>query len=1316
MHTGVIHPSQIKQVPQLIEAIRQLWDLRSYRALKNWLAQMETEEEYYRLIRLADAGAMYQYSGFLAALANKRFRSVRTLAWYGYNLLEQGKSMEAETKMKQRLFEEEVESLTVSERTSAYLLLVRALCQLHRYQEAEQYMKRIQAEGGTLSPDQLAGFYLDKNDWARAEQEVQKGLDLPFEQRGDICWLIYADLLSKQGRQEEALAALQKGAELFPEYPVFQMAQYRYFRILGNYPAIVKAFDSLVEENPFHANAAYFIYVKAEALYKLEKWEELQHWIDSHQSVFKKTVFAEKTIQPNAAHKELTIQPIEQKLNYCVPATLSMLLQTAGSEKTQDEIAEHVFEATGSKLRKAMDYMASLGFSSKFFKGTVELYKPLIDAGYPIMLDMMIENTSHVQLVIGYDDRLGVLLVQDPNELETMLVSYEEAAKDYRLKDQLSLAFVRHEQQELLMQLNETDHQFFQQMYEHLDQLDEGGESAVDELLVYLTNHEHEIFSSVIGLTMIQDPKAKPFLEKWVEHMKERLGEEDEEVQLLIAHAYYMHHLTDEKFQQAMSHVKQKRAYGHFLQGIVDYQKDRTEQAIFHLKRSLEKDSFQPNAYAYLARCYADFSQFSLAQQWAEVALELDETDEFIRLTYALVLFESGGVQGALKQFEQLAKDYPNDDYYVYEIGRCYMEMEDKQAVKWFKKAIDMNPEIAYPYLRMAEMLMAEEKWEQAEMSLRTGAEKFVPEEETGILWLYIGHTRMSRELYELAEEAYHRAAQLDEDGDLLALVYEAQAIIQQGDWERAQRTIQQRVTPLEYPEMYVRAGGMMLEEGKSEAEQLIGLDFMEAGLIAGDDWRKHISLYIEYVEESPFIHRALAFLQKLRAKHPVSELYCFEAILHEQLDNPLLAERLLLEAVDLDPSSTFPHYRLGKLYLALEQYEEAETHLQACLVIDNEFIAAYEELVDLYEELEQIDKAKKYLFYLFEQMPQACDMKRLIEWMSTEKEKETLFTHLKQLEGKVDEDWRLHALSDVLPLEEAIRLLEKEESLALKAQLATLYIRNGQEKQAFALLQELIQEEPENEELYEPWIAVLSKLKKLLKLEKIIKKMNLSSEEMALVYRNSADALIPFVHEEMEKEQHGIFRKLTGGMKFVSLFGAVVAYYKQAIKVEPDDPEGYSQLATFYTEHDLADDAYKVLKSYLGRQDDDSFRFRAAASALSYAYETGKQNYAKAAQEQLFLLKERRSTDPAVREMLADTFLLLDQPEQAIVEYQALVRMAPYHIAGYIGLLMIYLDLDQVQEAKKYVKAIPDSVRQGVLEQLAEMVEEQPLIEELLK
>ncbi|MFK2824728.1 tetratricopeptide repeat protein [Bacillus sp. B190/17] len=1316
MNTVITKPSQIKTVSQLIDTIGQLWTLKSYKAVREWLKQVESENEYYRLIRLADAGAMYAYSTFLASMANKQFQSVRTFSWYCYNLLDQGRSLEAETKMKQRLFDEDVASLTIEEKKSAYLLLVKALCQLHRYREAMEYICLIEEAGGFLSPDQTADFYMETNDWVRAQQEVKKGLDLSFDERGDASWLVYADLLSRQGSHEAALQVLQKGAGQFPGHPVFQLEQMRIFHLLGNFQEILDRFERLNKENPFHVNVDYFIYLKAEALYRLGKWDELQKWIIEHNAVLNKTVFSERTIHPNGAYRELAIQPIRQKLNYCVPAALSMILQAAGQTVSQDEIAQHVFDVTGSKLTTAIDYMASLGFSSAFFKGTIELYKHFIHAGYPVMLDLLIENSSHVQLVVGYDDRLGVLLVQDPNELEVLMVPYEEAAHTYRLKDQLSIVFVQEEKKALLACLNEQDHQFFQRLFLYLDKLEQETDDLLDEFLAYLVENDQEIFASIIGLTRIQHAKAKSLLNKWIDHVTERFGEADEEARLLIAHSYYMHEQTGEEFQRVMNGVKRKNAYAYFLLGVVDYQNDQTEQAILHLKRSLEKDPFQPSAYAYLARCYADFSQFQLAQQWALVALEQAETDEFIRSTYAVILFESGAIQEALSIFEELSEDYPDDHYYVYEIGHCYMEMRDKRAVQWLKRAIEMNPAVPYPYLRIAEIRMSEEKWERAEAYLRIGAEDAVPEEETGLLWLHVGHTRMGREMYDHAEEAYKRAVQLDTDGELLAVVYEAQSIIKQGDWQRAEQAIHCYAEPSENPDMYVRAGAMMIEEADGDREQEIGFDFMEAGLLEGGGLAEHVSMYVDYVEDTPFIHRALAFLQKLRARYPLSDLYCYEAIFHEQLENVTLAERLLLEAAALDNESTFPHYRLGKLYRTLEEYTSAEHHLLECLTIDPDFTAAHEELAYVYEEMDSIDKAKKHRFRVFEIMPQTCDVEQLAEWMSSPDERKKLQHHLEYLQGTIDEEWRLQALSEVLEIEEAVGLLEKEESAELKAKLAALYARSGREKDALALMEILIQEEPDNEGLYGAWMEALYHSKKLLKIEKIIKQMELSSKDAAAVYRNSGNALIPYVDEEVEKEKSGLWKKITGGLKTIGLIGAVAALYEKAIELDPDHPQSYDRLASFYVERDVADDAVKVLKRYLSRCEDDNLRFKAAAIALGYGTETGKEKYMKEAQEHLLLLKERHPSDGEVREMLADSFLFLGQLEDALAGYEELIKGAPYKKEGYIGRILVHLEMEQPQEAKWHLDRIPEQMRECVNRRLEEIAKDNPEVAEWLK
>ncbi|OCA92193.1 tetratricopeptide repeat protein [Pseudobacillus wudalianchiensis] len=1309
MNIVVTKPSDIKMVSDLIQLIKQLWTLKSYKVLQEWLAQIETEEEYYRLIRLADAGGMYRYSDFLATAANKRFQSIRTFSWSCYRLLEQGRSLEAETKMKQRLFDEGEESLTADEKKPAYLLLVKALCQLYRYQEAADYIRLIQEAGAVLSPDQLADFYLETNDWEQAEQEVKKGLDLSFSERGDVSWIVYADLLSRQGHHEEALRVLQKGAEAFPQCPVFQLEQMRGFRLTDNFQAILDHADQWNKENPFHTNVDYFIYLKAEALYKLEQWSELEQWILENKAVLKKTALGGRTIDQTGSYREIAIEPIRQKLNYCVPATLSMMLQTVGKEISQDEIAEHIFDVTGSKLMTAIDYMASLGFSSAFFKGTIQLYKYFIDAGCPVMLDLLIENNSHVQLVVGYDDRLGVLLVQDPNELETLFIPYEEVAQTYRLKEQLSIVFVLEEQKGLLERLNPQTHEFFQEIFMYLEEMEKDAEGTVTDFLAYLIEKEEEVFSSIIGLTMIEHVKVKPYLNKWIDHVKKRFGEEDEEIQLIIAHSYYMHDETGKEFQQVMDQVKRKNAYAHFLLGIVGYQNDQPERAIFHLKRSLEKDPFQPSAYAYLARCCTELSQFQLAQHWSFVALEQAEKDEFTRSTHALILLESGANQEALSEFEKLSKDYPNDHYYVYEVGRCYMEMDDSRAITWFKRALEMNPAVPYPYLRIAEIRMNEEKWERAEAYLQTGSEE-VPKEETGIIWLYIGHTRMGREQYSHAEEAYKRAAELDPNGDLLAVVYEAQSIIQQGDWQRAKTVIRSYGQPSEHPDIYVRAGAMMIEEAEADSEKELGLCFMEEGLLKGAELEEHVSLYVEYVEGTPFIHRALAFLQRLRVQYSLSDLYCYEAIFQEQLENLTLAETLLLQAVEMDTQSTFPHYRLGKLYRSVEKTNLAEQHLFKCLELDPDFTAAHDELASLYEELGETEKVKKYRFRVLEAMPQACDMKEFAALMSSPAEREKLKNHLEHLRGMIDEQWRLGALSEVLETEEAILLLEQEEAVELKAKLAELYSENGQVKEALMLITALIQAEPDNKSLYESWMKILYSSKKLLKIERLIQKMGLSSEDAAVVYRNSGDALVPYA-EKLEEEKQGLWKKITGGLKTVGLISVIIALYEKAIELDPDHHESYDRLALFYIEREVTDEAWKVLKRYLDVHDDDHLRFKAAAAALSYGAETGKEQYTKEAQEQLLLLKKRHPSDGDAREMLADSFLLLGQLEEALKEYEALIEKAPYKVEGYVGRILAYAELDQTEKAKQCTGQLPKEMQERVWNQLEELADDHPAL-----
>src|SRR5690606_25475283 len=218
-----------------------------------------------------------------------------------------------------------------------------------------------------------------------------------------------------------------------------------------------------------------------------------------------------------------------QKLDYCVPASLSIMLEAYNLEIGQDEIASHVFDVTGSKLRTTMTYMESLGLKGQYFKGTVAHYKKMIDAGVPILLSMLIENNAHVQVVVGYDDRLQVMIIQDPNDQAPFLVPYADMKDAYKLTDSLSMVFVREEQAHLLAELDGSEHRFYEKLYEFLDE-EENLES--EAFIGFLEAHIEERYAAVIGLSILFSDRAKALHGKWIERLRQEFGTEDAELAL----------------------------------------------------------------------------------------------------------------------------------------------------------------------------------------------------------------------------------------------------------------------------------------------------------------------------------------------------------------------------------------------------------------------------------------------------------------------------------------------------------------------------------------------------------------------------------------------------------------------------------------------------------------------------------------------------------------------------------------------------------------------------------------------------------------
>src|SRR5690606_25023005 len=191
---------EIQTAEQMIRAIRGLWDARSIKRLREWLGDIETEEEYYRLMRLADQADLYKYSNLLATHAYKRFGTLRPFAWHCTRLLETGKSLEAEERMTARLHGVSDTEFDVEERVTAHMLLFRVFCQLNRMPEAKEQLEEIRQAKGLLWTDLKAFYLLHSGKWDEAEELLRNSLLDETYERSDYVRSILADHLSMKGR------------------------------------------------------------------------------------------------------------------------------------------------------------------------------------------------------------------------------------------------------------------------------------------------------------------------------------------------------------------------------------------------------------------------------------------------------------------------------------------------------------------------------------------------------------------------------------------------------------------------------------------------------------------------------------------------------------------------------------------------------------------------------------------------------------------------------------------------------------------------------------------------------------------------------------------------------------------------------------------------------------------------------------------------------------------------------------------------------------------------------------------------------------
>jgi tetratricopeptide (TPR) repeat protein len=1254
------------------------------------LQAWQTADSFHHLIRLFDYALMYRHSALLARYAHRRFATLQTLTWVCDEWLEERRPLDVEEALRPRLEEAIANGKEKPEHIArAAFTLVRTFLEMHRIAEAQQWMDVVERYETIPMYDKWGYFYMEAGDRDRAEEILQKGLDEP--ERGDMCHLLLADLYALNGCQRKALEVVERGIKRFPQVPALYVEKARRLRDLHEYEAALEAMEEVDRLTPFHVHHRYFAHVRAQIYYKLGKFDKLAALVRTEKSLAS-TPYVRASERASLPQVILPLVPVVQKHNYCVPASLEMMLRLLGKERTQDEVAQHVFDVRGSKLSTTVHYLETLGFLCRFFVGSVERWKRLIDAGIPVLLSVDYEQSSHVQVLFGYDERLGAFYVQDPNMLEPFVVAYDEVERWYAGTHYLSIAAIPREKEAIAVLLPEAEDQYFRQLHAFAEKMDEDDQAYIAPFLAFLRQHEHIPYTWLYVVKHFGTEEAKELLLDYTERVLAKYGDIND--LLLAAAKAYVYGKEIERAEAVLARVKGKASSPlyHYLRGRIAFYESRYEEASRHFRASLQLDPDQPDVWSYMALSIAYGGKEKKGLELSQIALTLHPDDLFIGTNHGIMLFQAKQFQEARAFFDQLLRRHKRDAHLWYERARCdEMLGKIRKAERGFLVAKALDGEEPYPYLALADLYENElGDRQKAEAVLLEGAEKAGSAPE---LHVRLGDWYMERNEAEKAEAHYQKALE-QEEKEIFAHLGLAYVMMQRGQRDEAKQYLLDK-KPLfaQNSEYLLNVGKMLLanELAIETEEKGTALAFLEEGLcLAQFDVAEAYEFYIEQLTELSLVDRGIAFLEKLIDERPTDvNALCYLGVLYEQ--SGMFSKAIgLYERASKVRKSTFPLYRLAETYRAFERWDEAKRYYEACLEVDDTFAVAHLRLAVLYEMEENIDKQRFHLQKALEHDPLHVHVEHAVALFD---DPSLLLQTMESVRERAGDVWYYDslgyvygAMGDVSKEKEAVKQalrLHPDHPDVLHHD-AKVLVKEGKPREAIAILERLIEQDVRNEALYETYVQAFSyTMRGIGKLRERLRKWKLDNQKKSIVYMHTASALSPYMIDITWAEEDGSFAKrlwtkAKAWTKEMVVVSAVLDLYETALRLDRGNIEAYERLAQFYEAAELTDDAIKTLRKALTYEWNAGVA-RELAMLLAHSESSKLQ---KEAGEWIDCLLAEQPNDLAMLELKA--FLLLDdgREEEAENLFRSLVEMEPFLHRSILTLGAMYMAKQRYAEA----------------------------------
>ncbi|PGC03231.1 bacteriocin-processing peptidase family protein [Bacillus toyonensis] len=1260
--------------------------------VKTWLANIPSHKEFDILIRLTDEGLMHQYSSFLIRYAYKKFPNMRTLSLYCDELIDERKILEAEQLLKDSLEEADKEEIDDDFLAKTYFTLVRCLLEMKRNEEALIYMQKAEEYSTRAVFDKWGYVYMHTGEWEKAEEQFLAGKQ--HKDCEELSTYLLSQLYANKGEQKRALQLIDDAIVKFPQVPYFHFEKVKYLLDLAKYEEMLEVIDNINSTLPYHAYETYFVHLRAEALYKMNKLVDLQQLLKEEKSL-KGSLYHNLEKNPDGKKVHLPIVPIVQKDNYCVPTSLEMMLQLWGEKRTQDEIAEFIFDMTGSKFSDTVSYIEELGYEYRYFKGNEEIYKILLDRKIPVLLSIDIEHASHVQVLSGYDDTLQAFYVQDPNFIEPVLVEYSKLQEKYRYTGCLAITFVPKEKKEQLAFLSEEENHYFKSIFSLTDHLDEQDKEGINNLVQFLKETSDNPNTWLYTMKHLDVEVDKEFILYCIEKLMEKFPNSDF-VKLHGAQCFIR--LQEmEKAEQMLASVEKKnnRALYHLINGRYAFEQESYIEAITSFRSSLQLDADQPIAWSFLALSYMYIDQSENALQFSQVAVERSP-ERFTLTNHGLILIDLERYEEAYEIFNNLLREYKNEAHVWYERARCAHQLGKLHlAIKGLKVAIQLDSNAPYIYTKLSEIYESDLKDEKSTKEiLLKGIENC---DDKASIYVRLGDYHFQNDSLEEAETLYKRALEEDNE-DVYSHFGLTQVYMAKERYDEAKEYILGLETQIEKSQDFLMNAGMVLwdaevELGGNEDGFKVALSKLESGIKQSEyNVASALDEYVNRIKGTVFVQRGIAFLRTLqKERNEVSEYSCYAGILHESIGQYGQAMKRYNKAIE-QKKTALPYYRIGETLMALGQLTEAKQAYETCLELDENFLGVHLQLAEIYEKEEDRFKEQIHMVQAMKEEPLYINMEYLAQLSVEINLQEELLKELEHLAGEVPEIWRLDAIAYVYGAMDEIdkEQAQIEEALQLDSEHAeVLYhyakvLVKKRDAKAIEVAMKVIQKDVNNERIFNVYVKAVEQHKKLSNIRDFLHTLKVKKAERSTAFMCAAAGVTERWIERQQNEQPKksiftrAFYRMKNRAKEISMVTTIIELYEISLKLNPKNSMAAQRFGLFYENVSMNKEAIDVLQTSL----ENKWDYEVAKQLVNLFIECEDEDLLQDAVELMKQLVRELPDDYDTLLIQAQVFLKVGEEGKAEKICLQLTEKTPFVSRGFLALGEIYQSQERYEEA----------------------------------